>query len=87
MRKRLRRARVAEFFADVAHSVVGLEACGGAHYWRRVLSPFGHEVRLRAPQFVKAYVKANKNDAADAEAICEAVCQPHMRFVPAKSVE
>jgi transposase len=66
---------------------VGLEACGGAHYWRRVLSRFGHEVRLMAPQFVKAYVKTNKNDAADAEAICEAVDRPNMRFVPAKSVE
>lgn len=87
LRKRLRRAQVAEFFANVPQSVVGLEACGGAHYWRRVLSRFGHEVRLMAPQFVKAYVKANKNDAADAEAICEAVDRPNMRFVPAKSVE
>ena len=87
LRKRLRRRQVAEFFANLPRCIVGLEACGGAHYWTRVLSRFGHDVRLLAPQFVKPYVKSNKNDAADAEAICEAVGRPSMRFVPAKSVE
>ena len=87
LRKRLRRGQVAEFFANLPRCIVGLEACGGAHYWTRVLSRFGHDVRLLAPQFVKPYVKSNKNDAADAEAICEAVGRPSMRFVPAKSVE
>jgi transposase len=67
--------------------VVGLEACCGSHYWSRVLSRSGHTVRLIAPQFVKPYVKSNKNDPNDAEAICEAVSRPHMRFVPANSVE
>lgn len=64
-----------------------MEACCGAHYWSRVIGRLGHSVRLIAPQFVKPYVKSNKNDANDAEAICEAVGRPQMRFVPAKSVE
>jgi transposase len=64
-----------------------MEACASAHYWGRTLAQFGHTVRLIPPQFVKPYVKSNKNDAADAEAICEAVSRPHMRFVPLKSVE
>src|SRR5438094_799292 len=64
-----------------------MEACAGAHYWARKLRALGHEPRLMAPQFVKPYVKTNKNDAADAEAICEAVRRPNMRFVPAKHVE
>lgn len=87
LRKRLRRDQVAEFFANLSPCMVGLEACGGSHYWARVLSQLGHTVRLIAPQFVKPYVKSNKNDANDAEAICEAVSRPQMRFVPAKSVE
>ncbi len=87
LRKRLRRNQVAEFFANLSPCVVGLEACGGSHYWDRVLSRLGHTVRLIAPQFVKPYVKSNKNDANDAEAICEAVSRPQMRFVPAKSIE
>lgn len=87
LRKRLRRDQVAEFFANLSPCIVGLEACGGSHYWARVLSRLGHTVRLIAPQFVKPYVKSNKNDANDAEAICEAVSRPQMRFVPAKSVE
>ncbi len=87
LRRRLRRSQVASFFANLPPGVVGLEACGGAHYWARVLSRFGHTVRLIAPQFVKPYVKSNKNDANDAEAICEAVNRPQMRFVAAKSVE
>lgn len=87
LRRRLQRDEVAPFFANLPACRVGLEACGGAHYWARRLSGFGHTVRLIAPQFVKPYVKSNKNDANDAEAICEAVSRPQMRFVPAKSVE
>ena len=87
IRRRLRRSQMAGFFANVPPCVVGMEACCGAHYWSRVIGRFGHTVRLIAPQFVKPYVKSNKNDANDAEAICEAVSRPHMRFVPAKSVE
>jgi transposase len=87
LRRRLRRSQVAAFFANLPPCVVGLEACCGAHYWSRVISRFGHTVRLIAPQFVKPYVKSNKNDTNDAEAICEAVSRPQMRFVSAKSVE
>lgn len=87
LRKRLRRGQVAAFFANLPACTVGLEACCGSHHWVRVLSRSGHRVLLIAPQFVKPYVKSNKNDANDAEAICEAVSRPHMRFVPAKSVE
>jgi transposase len=87
LRRRLRRKEVAGFFANLPPCVVGMEACCGAHYWSRVIGRFGHTVRLIAPQVVKPYVKSNKNDANDAEGICEAVSRPHMRFVPAKSVE
>jgi transposase len=87
LRRRLRRTQVTGFFANVPPCVVGMEACCGAHYGGRVIGRFGHTVRLIAPQFVKPYVKSNKNDANDAEAICEAVSRPQMRFVPAKSVE
>jgi transposase len=87
LREKLRRNQVAAFFANLPPCVVGLEACCGSHYWVRVLSRCGHRVQLIAPQFVKPYVKSNKSDANDAEAICEAVSRPHMRFVPAKSVE
>lgn len=87
LRKKLRRRQVAVFFANLSACTVGLEACCGSHYWVRVLSRCGHRARLIAPQFVKPYVKSNKNDANDAEAICEAVSRPNMRFVPAKSVE
>lgn len=87
LRKRLRRAEVSSFFAGVESCLIGLEASGGAHYWFRVLSRLGHTVRLIAPQFVTPYVKSQKNDANDAEAICEAVSRPSMRFVPAKKVE
>lgn len=86
LRKKLRRGQVAEFIAGLEPCLIGLEACGGAHYWFRVLSRSGHDVRLIAPQFVKPYVKAQKNDANDAEAICEAVSRPSMRFVPSKSI-
>jgi transposase len=87
LRKQLRRAQVAVFFANLPPCVIGMEACASAHYWGRTLQGFGHTVRLMASQFVKPYVKTNKNDAADAEAICEAVGRPNMRFVPIKSVE
>jgi transposase len=87
LRKRLRRGQVVTFFAGLAPCLVGLEACATAHYWARELRTVGHDVRLMPPQYVKAYVKRNKNDAADAEAICEAVRRPSMRFVPVKTVE
>lgn len=87
LRKQLRRGQVRAFFANLSPCLVGMEACGSAHHWARELQKHGHTVRLMAPQFVKPYVKTNKNDAADAEAICEAVGRPNMRFVPIKSVE
>ena len=87
LRKQLRREQMVEFFAKVPPCLIGMEACGSAHHWARVLQGQGHTVRVIASQFVKPYVKSNKNDAADAEAICEAVARPHMRFVPVKSVE
>jgi len=76
---------VRDFFARLPACRIGLEACGSAHYWARELTRLGHDVRLMAPQFVKPYVKTNKTDRADAEAICEAVGRPNMRFVPVKS--
>jgi transposase len=87
LRRKLRRREVLNFFAGLAPTMVGMEACGGAHYWARELARLGHEVRLIAPQYVKPYVKRGKNDAADAEAICEAMSRPTMRFVPVKSEE
>ncbi|HLF96868.1 MAG TPA: IS110 family transposase [Methylococcaceae bacterium] len=87
LKKTLKRAQVLPFFANLPACRIGMEACAGAHYWARELTKLGHEVKLIAPQFVKPYVKGNKNDANDAEAICEAVGRPNMRFVPAKSVE
>ena len=87
LRKQLKRSQVAAFFAQLAPCLVGMEACGGSHFWARKLMEFGHTVKLIAPQFVKPYVKSNKNDAADAEAICEAVGRPNMRFVPIKNTE
>jgi transposase len=87
LKKQLKRDQVAAFFAKLPPCLIGMEACGSAHYWARKLQTFGHTVRLMAPQFVKPYVKTNKNDAADAEAICEAVARPNMRFVPIKNVE
>jgi len=87
VRKRLRRDAVSRFFANLAPSLVGMEASNGAHYWARVLTGLGHEVRLISPQFVTPYVKSNKNDRNDAEAICEAVGRPTMRFVPPKSAD
>jgi transposase len=87
LRKQLRRAQVAVFFGNLPPCLIGMEACASAHHWARTLQRFGHTVRLMAPQFVKPYVKTNKNDVADAEAICEAVSRPNMRFVAIKSIE
>jgi transposase len=87
IRKTLRRGSVATFFANLPPCLVGMEASNGAHYWARVLTELGHKVRLISPQFVAPYVKSNKNDRNDAEAICEAVGRPTMRFVPPKSPE
>jgi transposase len=87
LRKQLKRQQVTRFFTQLPPCLIGMEACGGAHFWARKLSALGHTVRLIAPQFVKPFVKTNKNDAADAEAICEAVGRPNMRFVPIKNNE
>ncbi|MCA4919654.1 MAG: IS110 family transposase, partial [Roseomonas sp.] len=85
--KRLRRHQLREFFAGLQPCLVGIEACPTAHYWGRELKSLGHDVRLIPPQYVKPYVRRNKNDAADAAAICEAVARPAMRFVPIKEPE
>ena len=87
LKKQLKRQQVLGFFSNILPCLIGMEACGGAHFWARRLQAQGHAVRLMAPQFVKPYVKSNKNDAADAEAICEAVGRPNMRFVPIKNIE
>ena len=87
IRKALRRAQVLPFFAKLPPCLVGIEACGTSHHWARELIRLGHEVRLMPPAYVKPYVKRGKTDAADAEAICEAVTRPTMRFVAVKSRE
>ncbi|XVN40946.1 MAG: IS110 family transposase [Rickettsia endosymbiont of Argas persicus] len=87
LKKKLMREQVLTFMANLPTCLVGMEACGGASYWARELTKLGHNVKLMAPQFVKPYVKTNKNDQADSEAICEAVARPNMRFVPIKTVE
>jgi transposase len=87
VRRALRRAQVIPFFGKLAPCLVGLEACGTSHYWARELTGLGHEVRLMPPVYVKPYVKRGKTDAGDAEAICEAVRRPAMRFVPIKSID
>ncbi|MFO1396882.1 MAG: IS110 family transposase [Burkholderiales bacterium] len=87
LRKQVKRAQMKAFFAKLPPCLVGMEACGGAHYWGRELQALGHVVKLMPPQYVKPFVKRNKNDAADAEAICEAVQRPNMHFVPIKTVE
>lgn len=87
LRRKLTRTAMAAFFAKLPPTVIAIEACGSAHHWSRELTAMGHEVRLIAPQLVKPYVKRNKNDAADAEALCEAASRPAMRYVPAKTVE
>jgi transposase len=87
VRKQLKRSQVRRFFTNVEPCLVGMEACGGAHYWSRELARLGHTVRMMAPVFVKPYLKSNKNDRKDAEAICEAVQRPSMRFVQPKTPE
>ncbi|MEQ9811603.1 MAG: IS110 family transposase [Azospirillaceae bacterium] len=86
VRRQLRRGQVERFFAAQAPALIGMEACGSAHYWGRELGRLGHEVRLMPAAYVKAYVRRNKSDARDAEAACEAVSRPSMRFVPVKTV-
>ncbi|MER9966245.1 IS110 family transposase, partial [Mesorhizobium sp. M0060] len=87
VRKALRRSQVLPFFTKLPPCLIGMEACGTAHHWARELTELGHEVRLMPPSYVKPYVKRGKNDAVDAEAICEAVTRPTMRFVAMKSAE
>jgi transposase len=87
LRRQLRRSQMLEFFQRQSACLIGMEACASAHYWARELIKLGHTVRLMPPSYVKAYVKRGKTDAADAEAICEAVSRPSMRFVPVKSEE
>ena len=86
LRKQLRRAQMLDYFQKLPPCLIGMEACSSAHYWARELQKLGHTVKLMAPQFVKPYVKSNKNDANDAEAICEAVARPTMRFVAIKTI-
>ncbi len=87
LRRRLRRGQVEKFFAELPPCRVGIEACGSAHHWARVIGKYGHEAKLMPPAYVKPYIKRNKNDGRDAEGICEAVGRPTMRFVAVKSVE
>ena len=87
LRKQLKCKEVVAYFANLEPCLIGMEACGSAHYWARKLTGVGHTVHLIAPQFVKPYVKTNKSDRNDAEAICEAVGRPNMRFVPVKTAE
>jgi len=87
LRKKLRRKEMVAFFEKLAPTVIAIEACGASHHWARSLQSFGHTVKLIAPQLVKPYVKRGKNDAADAEALCEAMSRPTMRFVPVKTAE
>ena len=87
LRQRLTRGRMLKFFAKLPPCLIGIEACASAHYWARELIALGHDVKLMPAQYVKPYVKRGKNDAADAEAICEAVTRPTMRFVGIKSAE
>ena len=85
--RQLRRKQVIEFFSKIPPCLVGMEACGTAHYWAHELTRLGHTVRMMPPSYVKGYVKRSKSDAADAAAICEAVTRPSMRFVPIKTAE
>ncbi len=87
VRRKLRRAQVVPFFAALPPCLIGMEACASAHHWARELQALGHEVRLIPPQYVKPFVKTNKNDAVDAEAICEALMRPTMRFAAVKTAE
>jgi transposase len=83
----LKRRQVLAFFTKLPPYLVGIEACGASHYWSREITKIGHTVRLIPPHYFKPYVKSQKNDATDAEAICEAVTRPNMRFVPTKTTE
>lgn len=87
LRRKFRRTQMIAFLEVLPRTVIGIEAGGAAHHWARTLSAMGSEVRIMAPQFVKPYVKRGKNDAADAEALCEAMSRPAMRFVPVKTAE
>lgn len=87
LRKRLTRKKLIQFMSNLPHCLVGIESCGGAHYWARLFISLGHEAKMMAPQFVKPYIKSNKNDPNDAEGINEAVTRPNMRFVPIKTIE
>jgi transposase len=87
LRRQIRRSEVEKFFAKLAPTRIGIEACGASHHWARVLRGLGHEVVLLPPQYIKPYVKRGKNDKIDAEAICEAMSRPTMRFVPIKTTE
>ena len=85
LRKKVTRQKLPDLIAQLPPCLIGMEACSGTHYWAKRFQALGHEVRLMSPQFVKPYVKSNKNDFLDAEAICEAVTRPNMRFVAVKS--
>src|SRR5438093_3596557 len=85
LHRRMRRKQMIEYFEELSPTVIGIEACAGAHHWARLLGSFGHEVKLIPPQHAKRYVKRGKNDAADAKALCEAMSRPDMLFVPVKS--
>jgi transposase len=87
LKKRLTRDKLLPYIAQINQCLIGIEACGGSHYWARKFTSFGHKVKMMSPQYVKPYVKRNKNDANDAEGICEACTRPTMRFVPTKTVE
>ena len=87
LRKRVSRGQLAKVVAKLSPCLIGMESCSGSNYWARVFRGHGHEVRIMSPAFVKPYVKSNKNDCNDAEAVCEAVGRPNMRFVSQKSVE
>ena len=87
LRRKLRRKDMIAFFEKLSPTLIGIEACGASHHWARLLASFGHEVKLMPPQYVKPYVKRGKNDSADAEALCEAMSRPTMRFVPVKTAE
>ena len=87
LRKKLRRGQMLKFFTTLSPCLIGMEACGSAHHWARALSAKGHQVRLIPPQYVRPFLKTNKHDAADAEAIAEALVRPTMRFTPIKSAD